>query len=323
MGLIFDDRLTFREGRLAIQEKVELEGVEVAQVKEVMTTGKTKEFFLRGVNDFLADPDAPADRQWEQIFRVVPSESHGELFPFRVPTAAGSGSHGIVFKRVGENGEIEFSKTSATHRYVPNIKYGTAISYSSEWFEDGQMNLIEMVTEDFRDSANDKMAAIHYGAIVAAVSSGASVGTAVSGATINHYINDLNADSVVMRRNRRMPTINLIAPEQEMFVRTAMSVRVGNTQAGTYGGTDTPVPTEAISRVTPLVTEHLASGTTYLIEPKKRIISTKRRDLRLGRFSDLLHDGETLVGTFRRGVLIAEGVVIRARTGVASALPTS
>lgn len=317
MGLIFDDSLSFRGGQMVVTEMVEDNGVEYQQVREVMTTTDTKEFFLRGVNAFLADPDAPSDTQWEQIFRTVPSSSFGELFPFRAPTVAGSGSHGIVFKRVGENGEIEFSRTNATHKFVPNIKYGTAFAYSNEWFEDGQMNLIEMVTEDFRDSANDKLAAIHY----AAVANGAGNSTGTGGTTINHLINVLNARSVVMKRARRNPTILLCAPEQEMFVRTALEVRIANTQPGTAG--DSAVKVEAVSRLNPMFSEHMTAGTGYLIEPRRRVISVRRQDLRVGRANNLLHDGETIAATFRRGVLVAETAVIEEITSIPSSLPTS
>lgn len=317
MGLIFDERLSFRQGQMVVMEMAEDNGVEYQQVREVMTTTDTKEFFLRGVNAFLADPEAPSDTQWEAIFRTVPSTSFGELFPFRTPTIAGSGSHGIVFKRVGENGEIEFSRTAATHKFVPNIKYGTAFAYSSEWFEDGQMNLIEMVTEDFRDAALDKMAAIHYAAIAA----GAGNTSATGGATVNHLINALNTRSVVMRRNRRKPTILLCAPEQEMFVRTALEARIANTQPMTAG--DSGMKVEAISRIQPMFSEFMTDGTGYLIEPKRRIISVRRQDLRVGRMTDLLHDGETIAATFRRGVLIAEGEVIEEITSIPSTLPVS
>jgi hypothetical protein len=327
MGAIFSDELTFRGGRLAVVEQVDLgEGVTTAQIKEMMTVGKTKEFFLTGVNEFLADPEAPADTAWETIFRTIPSTGPGELFPFRTPTAVGSGSHGIVFKQVGEGGEIEFSKTSATHKYVPNVKYGTAFGFSSEWFEDGSMNLVEMVLTDFRDSMNDKMAAIHYAAIVASVVSGGSVSTALGGTTINHFLNALNADAVVMRRNKRRPDILLIAPEQEQFVRTALATRVANNQpgsAGTGSATEVAAQTEAVRRVGIVVTEHLPDGTTYLIEGKRRLISLNRRALRVDRFTDILHDAETMAATFRRGVLVAEPQVIRARSAVPSTLATS
>lgn len=327
MGQIFSDDLAFRGGRLAVMEQVDHgDGVVAAQVKEMMTVGKTKEFFLQGVNDFLADPDAPADTAWEGLFRTVPSTGPGELFPFRTPSAAGSGSHGIVFKQVGEGGEIEFSKTSATHKYVPNVKYGTAFGFSSEWFEDGSMNLVEMVLEDFRDAANDKMAAIHYAAIVASVTAGASVTTAQSGTSINHFLNDLNADAVVMRRNRRRPDTLLFAPEHEQFVRTALNAKVGNTQAGTAGQTGGPTSVELVEatrRLNLITTEHLSAGSTYLIESKRRLISVARRALKVDRFTDILHDAETMAATFRRGVLIAEGQVIRARSGVQQALSTS
>lgn len=323
-GLIFEDNTTFRSGQLAVTEQVEMEGVMVSQVKEIMTTAKTKEFFLQGVNDFLADPDAPADRSWEAIFRVVPSTGHGELFPFRAPSLPGLGSHGIVFKEVGEAGEIQFSTTSSSLKYVPNVKYGTAFAYSNEWFEDGNMNLIEMVTQDFREAANDKLAAIHYAAIPAAVLAGISVSTAQTGATINHFLNDLNDDAVIMRRNRRRPDTLLFAPEHEQFIRTALNVRVGNSQAGTNdagAGSGTSVQlVEATRRLNLVVSEYLAPGSTYLIESKKRLISTRRQDLRMGRFEDLLHGSETIVGTFRRGVLVAEGQVIRARSGVQQGL---
>jgi hypothetical protein len=322
-GLIFKDNLSFKDGRLAITEQVDMDGVMVSHVKEMLTRSDTKVFFTQGINDFLQDPDAPADRAWESLFRVIPSTSYGELFPFRAPSVAGTGSHGIVFKQVGEGGEIEFSKTSATHKFVPNVKYGTAFAYSNEWFEDGQMNLVEMVTEDFRQAALDKLAAIHYSAIPAAVAAGIAVTTAASGTTVNHFLNDLNADATIMRRNRRRPDTLMYAPEHEQFIRTALGVRVGANLATTQaGGISMPSVelVEATRRLNHIVTEHLSPGTVYLIESKRRLFSTRRQDLRIGRFEDLLHGSETIVGTFRRGVMVAEGQTIRARSGVPQTL---
>lgn len=320
MGLIFKPGVKFKDGQLAIYANKVMEGVEVAEVAEMMTIAKTKEFFMQGVNDFLADMEAPRDTAWEELFRVVPSTSYGELFPLRTATVAGQGSHGIVFKEVGEGGEIKYSKTSGTHRFVPAVKYATALQYSNEWFEDGQMNLIEMVTEDFREAANDKMAAIHYAALAASVSSGASATAAVGGTTIAHLVNKIDADVVTMRRARRAPTHILMAPEQEQFVAAAMGARTGGTTDGLAAETGRSV---SASRLKPLASDHLAAGSLYIVEAKRRLFSVDRQALRLDTFDDLMRQAATLVGSFRRGVLIAEGAALRQITGVPSAFATS
>lgn len=320
MGAIFKKGVKFKQGRLAVYGDKVMDGVTVGEVKEMMTVAKTKEFFMQGVNDFLADPEAPRDTAWEELFRTVESDSYGEIFPLRTPSVAGAGSHGIVFKEVGEGGEIKFSKTSASHRFVPNIKYGTALSYSNEWFEDGQMNLIEMVTEDFRDAANDKMAAIHYAALAASVASTASFTEGMSGTTPQEFINKVNAGVAVMRRNRRNPTHILHAPEQAAFVNVAMSARGGLT----LNGTASEIPVEALTvRLKLLQSEHLASGTLYVVEAKRRLFSVARQPLRLGTFEDLMHGASTIVGTFRRGVLVAEGAALRQITAVPANFATS
>lgn len=76
-----------------------------------------------------------------------------------------------------------------------------------------------------------------------------------------------------------------------------------------------------------ITSDHLSAGTTtstvYIIEPKRRMVSTDREQLSLGNFKDLIHDSETLVGKFRRGVLVGEGQVIRAITSVPHSIPTA
>lgn len=325
MGKIFKEGVTFREGLMAIEE----DGV----VSEMITTSDTKQFFSTAVNEFFMEPNPDADMEWEKIFRVVPGKGHGELFPFRPPTVtdtvngtsatavtdeAAAGSHGIVFSEVGEGGEIKFSRVISAEKYVKHVKYATAIGYSNEWFNDGQMNLIEMTTEDFRDAAADKLAAIHYGAIVMAYNTGISSSTAASTGTAGsvQILNALNTAVTAMRRNKRKPGVFLIAPEQEQITRLALNMTVG-------GGAPGIVQNQDIKRLEIIVTEYLPSGTGYLIEPKRRLISTNRLPLSLGNFQDLLHDSEVMVGKFRRGVLIGEGQVIHAITSMPTNMAAS
>lgn len=322
MGKLFADNINFRNGTMVVEE-------ETGEVQEIIATSDTKQFFTTAVNEFFMQTDEDADTGWQEIYRVVPGKGHGELFPFRPPTAvtavtaasfnaaedqASSGMHGIVFNEVGEGGEIKFSRVISAEKYVRHVKYATAIGYSNEWFSDGQMSLIEMVTEDFREAANDKMAAIHYGAIVASVNAGLSTSAGAGGATSNvaNVINALNVATTAMVRARRRPGILLVPPECEEVARLALT-----TTGGVGGGG--AIRTQATQRLKPVVTAYIASGTAYVIEPKKRLISTNRLALSLGNFQDLLHDSEVLVGKFRRGVLVGEAATIRAITS----FPTS
>lgn len=317
MGKLFADNINFRNGQMVIEED--------GQVQEIIATSDTTQFFTTAVNEYFMQDDPDADNQWQDIFRVIPGRGHGELFPFRpkdsttVATAANfnaatdtatSGSHGIVFNEVGEGGEIKFSRVVSAEKYVKHIKYATAIGYSNEWFSDGQMSLIEMTTEDFRRAAADKMAAIHYGAIVAAATSGLSATAAASTGTSNvaKTINALNSATTIMRRAKRRPEILLIPPECEQVVRFSVKT-TGVTQ-------DQVLSNQMTLRLKIVITEYIASGTCYVIEPKRRLISTNRLPLSLGNFQDLLHDSEVLVGKFRRGVLVGEAAAIRQITSV-------
>jgi hypothetical protein len=174
-----------------------------------------------------------------------------------------------------------------------------------------------MVTEDFRDAADDMLAAIHYGAIAAAVNAGISTSTAYAAATGGSaaagIINGLNTITSAMRRNKRRPTHIIVAPENEQPLRLAMK----HTQAG---GSTSSVQNEFTARLDIIVTEFCASGTGYIVEGNKRLISTNRLPLSLGNFEDLLRDSETLVGKFRRGVLVGEGQVINAYTSMPTAI---
>lgn len=327
MGKMFADNVTFRNGQMVVEED--------GQVQEIIATSDTKQFFTTAVNEFFMQNDETADIGWQDIFRVVPGRGHGELFPFRPPQvvtqltganapanalaaedAASAGSYGIVFTEVGETGEIKFSRVISAEKYVRHIKYATAIGYSNEWFSDGQMGLIEMVTEDFRMAANDKMAAIHYGAIVAAATSGLSATAALSGtgtSNVAKVINSLNEATTIMRRNKRRPSILLVPPECEHVARLALTTTGELTSGGAA------VRNDLTSRLQLIVTEYIPSGTVYVIEPKRRLISTNRLPLSLGNFQDLLHDSEVMVGKFRRGVLVGEAAVIRQITS----FPTS
>ncbi len=320
MGRIFDDSVTFVEGEMV----VEREGIQ-----ETITTSDTKQFFSTAINQFFMTDNENADRQWEQVFRVIPGKGHGELLPFRPPdvtttisgatggggnaiTVSAVGSHGIVFNEVGEGGEIKFSRVVSAEKYVKHIKYGTAIGYSNEWFSDGSMALIEMVTEDFREAADDMLAAIHYGAIAAAVNASISTSTALDGtgtAGVARVLNTLNTITSAMRRNKRRPSHFIIAPENEAVVRLALKV----TQEG---GSVAAVQNEFVKRLDIIVTDFAVANTGYVVEAKRRLISTNRLALSLGNFQDLLRDGETLVGKFRRGVLVGEGQCINAFTSI-------
>lgn len=321
MGRIFADNVTFRNGEMVIEEN--------GQVQEIITTSDTKQFFTTTVNEFFMQDDEDSDRQWEEIFRVIPGKGHGELFPFRpkdqVTQVAGTsylaaadetstGSHGIVFSEVGEAGEIKFSRVVSAEKYVKHIKYATAIGYSNEWFSDGQMALVEMVTEDFRRAANDKLAAIHYGAIVAAVDSGLSSSTSFSATpSTEGVLNGLNTVVSAMRRAKRRPEIFLIAPENEQVVQVALKLAHG-------GGSPMLAQNQMVSRLRVMVSEYITSGAGYIIEPKRRLISTNRLPLSLGNFQDLLHDSEVLVGKFRRGVLVGEAAAIYGATSIGTSL---
>ena len=320
MGKIFNDDVAFKNGVLVIEND---------EVSETITTSDTKQFFTTAINTFFMQDDPTADTQWEQLYRVIPGRGHGELLPFRPPDstttvdgatggggnaveATQSGSHGIVFNEVGEGGEIKFSRVVSAEKYVKHVKYGTAIGYSNEWFSDGSMGLIEMVTEDFREAANDRMAAIHYGAIAAAVNAGISTNTALSGTGTSRtaqVINTLNDITSRMRRAKRRPDFFVIAPENEQIVRLAMRITAD-------GGPVSAVQNEFTARLTPVVTEYMASGQGYVLESKRRLISTNRLPLSLGNFEDLLRDSEVLVGKFRRGVLVGEGAVINGFSGI-------
>jgi len=324
MGKLFNDNIILRNGQMVIEED--------GMVQETITTSDTKQFFTTAVNEFFMQDDDDADNQWQDIFRVIPGRGHGELFPFRPKDATttvtsatlaaatdetSTGSHGIVFNEVGEAGEIKFSRVVSAEKYVKHIKYATAIGYSNEWFSDGQMSLIEMTTEDFRRAANDKMAAIHYGAIVAAASAGLTGSDAATTGTSNvaNIINGLNTATTTMQRAKRRPEVLLIAPENEQAVLLAMATTgVAQGRALMKGATQ---------RLRVIVTEYLAANTAYVIEPKRRLISTNRLPLSLGNFQDLLHDSEVLVGKFRRGVLVGEAATIHRLTSVPSTVDST
>lgn len=327
---LFKEGVTLRDGRFVIQKQVEQNG-SVRTQESFVATSDTKQFFTNGLKMFFMNDPEVMDNGWMEIFSVLPSNSHGELFPLRNPDPAGVGVHGVVFDEVGELGEIKYQKTVANEKYVKNVKYAAAIGYSNEWFSDGSMGMIEMVTRDFRQSSSDKMAAIHYAGIVASVTAGTSLSAPSGGAEVNDLINDLNDATVIMRRNRRDPRVILAPPECENFIDVALKTRYGFSNTGALSTTLNQPSAGGggvvSGRYRPVITDHLAAGATtstvYIIEPKRRLVSTDREQLSLGNFQDLLHDAETLVGKFRRGVLVGEGQVIRAITAVPHDVPTS
>ena len=331
---LFADGVSLVGGQFNVKKKVKVteQGRQVERVVESMiSTSDTKQFFTSGIQTFFMNDPEVLDIGWQELYSVISSSNHGELFPFRNPDRAGVGVHGIVFEEVGQLGEIRFNKTTSNEKYVKNIKYAAAIGYSNEWFSDGSMGLIEMVTRDFRQASSDKLAAIHYAGIVAAVTNGVSLSAAMSGTAINGFVNALNDATVIMRRNRRDPRIILAPPELENFLTVALFTNYGFLNQSTTGtnlsqqivGGRAPVN----GRYRLLTTDQLSAGATtstaYIIEPKRRLVSTDREGLTLGNFQDLLHDAEALVGKFRRGVLVGEGQCIRAITSIPHALPSS
>jgi len=320
MKHIFSPTVSMRNGKFIIPKNkktgkiiTDLQEMEQAKregvlLQEMITTTDTKEFFTQGINTFLLKQPDDADTQWRNLFTEIPSRGPGELFPFRDSNVAGTGSHGIVFEEVGEGGEIKYSTVTSNEKYIKNIKYGTALKYSNEWMEDGSLGLVEMYTRDFRDAAWDKLAAIHYGVIVQAVATGISHQAAVAGATLDDFITAINDAVAIMRRNKRTPDYLCVAPEQEdIALRTAHDV---------YRDTNPSIMTESAKRLTILVSDHFAAGTAYIIQSKRWLISTNREELTLGKFSDLIHDAETIVGKFGRGAALGDGKAVRAITGL-------
>jgi hypothetical protein len=332
---LFADGVRMQGGRFIVPQRTRVQesGRTVERVQESMvSTSDTKQFFTNGLQMFFMNDPEIMDVGWQELFSVVGSTSHGELFPFRAPDAAGQGVHGIVFEAVGELGEIKYNKVTSDEKYVKNVKYAGALGYSNEWFSDGSLGMIEMATRDFRQSASDRMAAIHYAAIVAAATSGVSLSAAMGGTEVNDWVNALDAANVIMRRNRRLPSVVLGPPEVENFLGVAQFghygfQNIGGTQSNSLNENATGGRAPVAGRFKVITTDHLAAGATtssvYVIEPKRRLISTDREQLSLGNFQDLLHDAETLVGKFRRGVLVGEGQVIRRITAVPHALPVA
>ena len=317
MGLIFTDGVRMKKGRFilpkdrrtgrVLADLAEIAGCEAEGelVQEMVTTSDTKEFFTQAVNDFLMRQDAEADTQWDQLFTTIPSTSAGELFPFRDQDAAGLGVHGIRFEEVGEGGEIKFSTVVSNEKFVKAVKYATALGYSNEWFEDGSLGLVQMATEDFRRAAADKLATIHYGVIIQAVATGISKSAAVGGSSLDDFVTAINSAVAIMWRNKYRPDTIMASPEQEDIVLQALHDVYRDMK-----------PTETAQRLKPLVTEYVAPGTVYLVKGKSRLVSVRRLELTLGKFQDLLHDAETLVGKFRRGAALLDGRAVRAITGL-------
>jgi len=317
MGKIFKDCLRMKDGVFIVAKSkasgevvtdvAEMESLrrEGEIVSEAISTTDTVEFFREGINDFFLRENPDADRQWEQLFAVQGSTKSGELFPLRERTLAGGGSHGIVFKEVGELGEIKYSTVQSDEAFVRNVKYATALGYSTEWFEDGNIGAIEMATEDFRRAADDKMALIHYNIILNAISSGVSKSAAVGGTTLDDFITAINSAVAIMRRNKYEPNFILAAPEQEDIVEQALHDVYRDRQL-----------TDSAKRLTHVNTEYFPAGTVALVRGRDRLVSLDRKRLTLGNFSDLLHDAETLVGLFRRGAAMLDGRCCRGITGL-------
>lgn len=317
MGKIFADTIRMKHGRFilprnresgeVVADVAEMQAAEEAGVlvEEMVATTDTKEFFTVGINDFFLQDDPQADEQWRQLFTEIPSTKSGELFPFRDPSKAGEGSHGIRFEEVGEGGEIKFSTVTSKEKFIKAVKYATALGYSNEWFEDGDLGLIEMTTEDFRRAANDKLATIHYGVITTAIALGVAKSAPVGGTTLDDFIAAINSAVSIMRRNRFEPDWIVGAPEQEDIILQALHDVYRDRTL-----------TESSRRLQPLITDFFPAGTVALVQSRRRLVSVRRLDLMLGSFQDLLHDAETLVGKFRRGAALGDGRAVRGITGL-------
>lgn len=317
MGKIFQDNIRMQNGRFRIPRNRSTREVvvDVAEMNrldeegdlvfETVSTTDTKEFFRDGINDAFLREDAEDDVQWQQLFRSVPSTKSGELFPLREREVVGQGSHGIVFKEVGELGEIKFSTVKSGEVFVAAKKYATAIGYSNEWFEDGDLGMVEMVTEDFRKAAADKLAAIHYGILTQAISLGIAKSAAVGGTTLDDFITAINSAVAIMRRNRYEPNFIVGAPEQEDIILQAMHDVYRDRTL-----------TESSRRMRPIITDFFPAGTVALVRAGDRLVTVDRLGLTLGTFQDLLHDAETLVGKFRRGAAMLDGRCTRGITGL-------
>jgi hypothetical protein len=121
-----------------------------------ITTGaavgiKRKEVFI---------PEVPADTQYLEIFRTVPSDKAGETYE-----TLGTG---LTFTQLKPGQKPELGTVSRTKNYIPNLKWGTAFGFFREWIADNEVRKIEDVIREAKIAAFDAKATFMYGLIAAA-----------------------------------------------------------------------------------------------------------------------------------------------------------
>jgi hypothetical protein len=247
-----------------------------------ITTGaavgiKRKEVFI---------PEVPADTQYLEIFRTVPSDKAGETYE-----TLGTG---LTFTQLKPGQKPELGTVSRTKNYIPNLKWGTAFGFFREWIADNEVRKIEDVIREAKIAAFDAKATFMYGLIAAA--SWANINYATS------WIHTLNSALAALKKAKKLkpnqrPIILCPVEKLAVIVQAVKDSMVVQTRG------------ERLTMVPDIIDSSYIEDSdkrVYVLIPKERLILQEREALRTETEKDIMLDAEAYAWYFRMNGIVLD-----------------
>lgn len=230
-------------------------------------------------------PEVPADTQYLEIFRTVPSDKAGETYE--------DADAGITFKQLKLGEPPKLGTVTHAVNYVPNLKWGAAFGLHREWIEDNEVWKMEDVFKKAKENAYDAKAIFMYGLITACAWTNIAYATS--------WINSLNLAFTALKKAKKLmpnqrPTI--VCPVEKMPV--IVQAIKDSLVAGQRGERLTMVP-DIID--TAYIVD--LGKKVYVVVPKQRFVLQEREALRTESTKDIMLDAEAYAWYFRmNGVIL-------------------
>jgi hypothetical protein len=237
-------------------------------------------------------PDVPADTQYLNIFRTVPSQKAGETYE--------QAYAGITFTELKLGEKPKLGTISQTANYVKNLKWGAAFGMFREWIEDNEIWKIEEVINEAKIAAFNAKAEYFYGLIRNASWTKHDAYATSWIASINKGLATLKRakdgnDSPVLPSN--VTPVLLCAPEKTTEILQA----IRDTQVTGQRG-------ERLTQIPDIIESSYileADKKVFILVPKRRFINQEREALRTEQEQDIMLDANAYAWYFRgNGVIL-------------------
>ncbi len=281
---------------------------------------------LANVQAFTTKGDFPAELK-EEIRRFVDADAYDEGWQkiFDVIDFTGTNKDGFYIQTAGSglaflaylSGEVvKVDKVYGDRATVSFVRYGGALGFDNEWFEDNSFWLINDTAREFRIKAFKKRAEYHY-ALIEAVGAGQNITwQAVTPASVANTNENYNAIRDMNTANAAAQSLvgNLkdkgigVTPQSKFVIlypyqlRSRIQRMLGVLHQAISGPQSGTVYNFEAIETTMMVT----TSVYYVIQPKAKIMSGIRKNLEVRTVDDWLRYAQTVAAWQRFGAAIGD-----------------